>query len=73
MLLPGETLKRTRPEFVPRLTRRGRARQTVLELCDGARPVAAIEREVYERHRDLFPTFDLAQVFVAEVVTRYGE
>jgi protein arginine N-methyltransferase 1 len=72
MLLPREILARTRPEFVPRLTRRGKARQTVLDLCDGVRPVADIEREVYDRHRDLFASLDLAQTFVAEVVTRYG-
>jgi len=72
MLLPSETLRRTRPEFVPRLSRRGQARQTVLELCDGVRSVAAIERELYDRYRDLFQTFDGAQTFVAEVVTRYG-
>ena len=72
MLLPRETLARTRPGFVPRLTRRGQARQTVLELCDGVRPLADIEREVYERHRDLFASPDGAQTFVAEVVTRYA-
>jgi methyltransferase family protein len=72
MLLPRETLARTRPEFAPRLTRRGKARQTVLDLCDGVRALADIEREVYERHRDLFASPDVAQTFVAEVVTRYG-
>jgi protein arginine N-methyltransferase 1 len=72
MLLARETLSRTSPDFAPRLTRQGVARRTVLELCDGVRPVADIEREVFERHADLFPTLDLAQRFVAEVVTRYG-
>jgi protein arginine N-methyltransferase 1 len=72
MLLPRETLARTRPEFVPHLTARGLARRTVLELCDGVRTVAEIERAVFERHRELFATPDLAQLFVAEVVTRYG-
>jgi protein arginine N-methyltransferase 1 len=72
MLLPAETLNRTRPEFVPRLNRRGQARQTVLGLCDGVRSVAAIERELFDRYRDLFPSFDAAQTFVAEVVTRYS-
>jgi protein arginine N-methyltransferase 1 len=72
MLLPSEHIGRTRPDFVPRLTARGHARRTVLELCDGARAVVDIEREVFNRHRDLFATPDLAQRFVAEVVTRYG-
>ena len=72
MLLPRETLLRTGPGFTPRLTRHGVARRTVLELCDGVRPLADIERDVFERHADLFPTLDVAQRFVAEVVTRYG-
>ena len=42
----------------------------MLGLCDG-RSLQAIEREVYERHRDLFDTEAAAHVFVAEVVTRY--
>ncbi len=70
MLIPREDLERTRPTFTPRLTDRGVARRTVLELCDG-RPLDAIEREVYERHRDLFDSEAAAHVFVAEVVTRY--
>jgi protein arginine N-methyltransferase 1 len=70
MLIPREDLERTSPEYAPRLTDRGIARRTVLELCDG-RPLAAIEREVYERHHDLFDSETAAHVFVAEVVTRY--
>jgi precorrin-6B methylase 2 len=70
MLIPREDLERTRPTFTPRLTDRGVARRTVLELCDG-RPLEAIEREVFERHRDLFDSETAAHVFVAEVVTRY--
>jgi protein arginine N-methyltransferase 1 len=70
MLIPREDLERTRPSFTPRLTDRGVARRTVLELCDG-RPLGAIEREVFERHRDLFDSEAAAHVFVAEVVTRY--
>ena len=70
MFILREDLERTNPSFVPRLTGRGQARRTVLELCDG-RSLQAIEREVYERHRDLFDTESAAHVFVAEVVTRY--
>ena len=72
MLLPREFLARTRPQFVPRLTERGKARQTVLDLCDGVRALAEIERAAYERHPDLFASLDLAQTFVAEVVARYS-
>ena len=70
MLIPREDLERTRPTFTPHLTDRGVARRTVLELCDG-RSLGAIEREVFERHRDLFDSEAAAHVFVAEVVTRY--
>jgi Ribosomal protein L11 methyltransferase (PrmA) len=70
MFILREDLERTNPSFSPRLTGRGEARRTVLELCDG-RSLQAIEREVYDRHRDLFATEAAAHVFVAEVVTRY--
>jgi protein arginine N-methyltransferase 1 len=70
MFILREDLERTNPAFTPRLTARGVARRTVLELCDG-RPLAEIEREVYDRHRDLFDSEAAAHVFVAEVVTRY--
>lgn len=73
MLLGADDLRRTSPDFRPALTRRGVARQTVLELCDGRRPLAEIERAVFERHPALFPSAADAAVFVAEVVTRYSE
>jgi hypothetical protein len=70
MLIPREDLERTHPGYAPTLTERGVARRTVLELCDG-RPLADIERAVYDRHRGLFETEASAHAFVAEVVTRY--
>ena len=73
MLIPREDLTHTDPAFVPALTARGRARQTVLELTDGRRPLGEIERALYERHRDLFVSPDQAAAFVAEVITRYAE
>ena len=73
MLIEPERLLRTRPDYIPNLTARGRARLSVLELCDGRRPLAAIEREVYERHPGLFLDRPEAAVFVAEVVTGYSE
>lgn len=72
-LMSRETLRRQAPDHAPRLTRRGRARLSVLELADGDRTVAAIEREVHRRHADLFPSAEDAAVFVAEVLTRYGD
>jgi len=73
MLLAPQQLNVTRPDYVPHLTERGKARLSVLELCDGRRPLAAIEREVFDRHRDLFRDRDTAAVFVAEVVSGYSE
>lgn len=72
MLLSREDLHRTRPDFVPRLTPWGEARQTVLSYCDGNLPLAMIEQEVLRSHPDLFPNLTAASVFVAEVVTRYS-
>jgi Ribosomal protein L11 methyltransferase (PrmA) len=71
MLLSRDDLAKQRTGYIPALTPRGRARLTVLELCDGSRPLAEIERALYERHRDLFATPAEAAVFAAEVVTRY--
>jgi hypothetical protein len=67
-----EDLARTQLQHVPKLSSRGRARLTVLSLCDGARALADVERETFDRHPDLFRTADEAALFVAEVVTRYS-
>ena len=72
MLLTREELRRTNPHFLPSLTPRGEARKTVLALCDGVHTLDCIEREVFGRHRNLFRDYNEAQVFVAEVVTRYS-
>jgi protein arginine N-methyltransferase 1 len=71
MLVAKEDLEKTDPRSVPRLTVWGEARRTVLELTDGRRPLAEIERELLRRHPDLFPSLREAAVYVAEVVTRY--
>jgi protein arginine N-methyltransferase 1 len=73
MLLCEEDLQRTRPAFVPRLTPWGDARLSVLTLCDGQRPLAEIEKEVYRRHPKLFRSPAEAATFVAEVVMRYTQ
>jgi type I protein arginine methyltransferase len=72
MLIAREDLQRTHPAFVPTLSPWGTARQTVLTLCDGTRPLAQIECELLHRHPDLFPSLSNAATFVAEVVTRYS-
>jgi protein arginine N-methyltransferase 1 len=72
MLISREDMARTRPTFQPALTPAGLARRTVLDLCDGARSLADIEREMWHRHPALFRDRDAAAAFVAEVVTRYA-
>jgi hypothetical protein len=72
MMIPREDVARTRPEFQPRLTPAGRARKTVLDLCDGARTLADIESALLDRHPELFADRAGAAAFVAEVVTRYS-
>jgi type I protein arginine methyltransferase len=67
MLIAREDLARERPDFVPSLTPHGAARLTVLESCDGRRPLREVERRVYERHRDLFASPAEAAAFVAGV------
>jgi protein arginine N-methyltransferase 1 len=73
MLLTPDDLRRLRPDSAPRLTARGRARLSVLELCDGERPLREIEREVLTRHPSLFASSEQVAVFVAEVVSRYAQ
>ena len=72
MLIAREDLRRTDPTSVPSLSPWGTARLTVLTLCDGKRPLAQIEQELFRRHPDLFPSHSNAATFVAEVVTRYS-
>lgn len=72
MLLSKTDLARSRPDFRPALNEAGLARRTVVDLCDGVRSNSEIERQVFERHPELFPTIDDATAFVAEVVTRYA-
>jgi protein arginine N-methyltransferase 1 len=71
MLLSVEDTRHGDPQSVPVLTPAGRGRQTVLALCDGRHDLSAIERQVFERHRDLFAGPAEAAAFVAEVVSRY--
>jgi SAM-dependent methyltransferase len=72
MLIPREDLAHTRPDFQPRLTPAGRARKTVLDLCDGVRTLSDVESGLLDRHPDLFEDRAAAALFVAEIVTRYS-
>ena len=72
MLLCPEDLVKSRPDYVPKLTSWGMARRSVVNLCDGKRTIAEIEREVYELHRDLFASPGEASAFVHEVMIPYG-
>lgn len=73
-LLPlRETLARTRAGAVPALTESGRARRSVLELCDGRRSVRDIESAMAERHPKLFADAGARELFVAEVLAVYAE
>ena len=72
MLLCPEDLVKSRQDYVPKLTSWGMARRSVVNLCDGKRTIAEIEREVYELHRDLFASPGEASAFVHEVMVPYG-
>jgi Ribosomal protein L11 methyltransferase (PrmA)/Arginine methyltransferase oligomerization subdomain len=72
MLICPEDLAKSRPDYVPQLTSWGMARRSVVNLCDGRRTIAEIEREVYELHRDLFASPGEASAFVYEVMVPYG-
>ncbi len=72
MLVAEEDVERSRPGFRPALTEAGRARRTVLELCDGTHVLADIEREVFECYPRLFSRVSDAAAFVGEVLARYA-
>ena len=72
MLVSSEELRKTRPDARPQLTPWGVARRSVLELCDGRREVADIEREMQRRHGNLCPSSGDAARFVAEVLFPYA-
>ena len=65
--MPDEVAK-TRPDFVPRLSDWGAARRTVVNLADGSRTLAEIERELLRMHPDLFPSIAQASEYVAKVL-----
>jgi SAM-dependent methyltransferase len=66
-LMPGE-LAKTRPDFVPQLSDWGVARRSVVNLADGTRTLAEIERELFRIHPDLFPSIAQASEYVTKVL-----
>jgi Ribosomal protein L11 methyltransferase (PrmA)/Arginine methyltransferase oligomerization subdomain len=68
MLIAAEDLLKTRPTFAPRLTRRGEARRAVMNLIDGRRTIAEIERALPGRYRNLFASAAEPASLIAAVV-----
>ncbi|MFZ1575501.1 MAG: class I SAM-dependent methyltransferase [Chromatiaceae bacterium] len=73
LLLAPEDLIRAQPDRVPRLSREGQARNTVLGYCDGRRTAREIEQAVLRDHPGLFPSPDEICRFVAQVLGRDAE
>lgn len=72
MLIAQEDLQKTRPDFIPTLKPRAEVWQTALRLCNGRRSVAEIEREIYQRHPDLFRSPTEVASFVAEFINTHA-
>lgn len=68
LFLTRADVQRTDPRLTPTLSPRGRARLSVLELCDGQRTLADIEHAILTRHADVFATLSDAAAFVGDVV-----
>ena len=68
MLLIPEELAKTRPDFVPRLSDWGVARRSLINLSDGTRTLAEIERELFRIHSALFPSPAAASEYVSKVL-----
>lgn len=70
MVLARDDLFRSQPERIPRLSREGAARMTVLQYCDGRRSVREIEQLVLRDHPDLFPSPQEISRFVIQVLSK---
>lgn len=68
LLLTPEDLERQRPTHVPQLKPKAMVRLTVLSAAAKGATVAAITKEVCERHRELFASEASAAHFVAKVL-----
>lgn len=69
MLIAPEDLAVKSPTARPLLSRRGAARRSVLNLCDGSRTVGEIEAELKQEYPDILNTDEEAAAFLAEVLT----
>ncbi len=72
-LISKETLRKKSPLFTPLLSRKGRAYLHALNLCDGQRSLAEIEREVSANYGDCFGSEQRLSSFIAEEVLRWLE
>jgi protein arginine N-methyltransferase 1 len=73
MVLADDDVLRARPDRVPKLSRAGRARLTVLDYCDGQRSAIEIKQAVLRDHPQLLPSLDETARFVDEVIGRDTE
>jgi protein arginine N-methyltransferase 1 len=71
-LICKEDLEKGLPTYIPKLDKWGKARLSLLSLCNGDCSLQEIEREVYRRHPDIFGGLSEAEAFVAEGVTKYS-
>jgi len=68
MSFSPDQLAKTRPDFVPRLSEWGLARRSIVNLADGTRTLAEIEKELFRAHSALFPSFAEASAYVTRVL-----
>ena len=69
-LVAKEELRRMRPDYVPRLSAPGEIERAGLQLCDGARSVGEITRELRLRFPQTFCSPDEADTTVNRIVGR---
>jgi protein arginine N-methyltransferase 1 len=68
LLLSAENVNRANPNHIPKLSREGRARTTVLAYCDGKRTAQEVTLAVLRDHPDLFPSSAELSDFVFRVL-----
>jgi protein arginine N-methyltransferase 1 len=68
MYIDPDELAKTRPDFVPRLSDWGLARRSVVNLADGTRTLAEIEKELFRIHSALFPSLAEASAYVTRIL-----
>ena len=70
MMLAPEDLIRAHPNHIPKLSREGSARMTVLKYCDGQRTAREIEQAVLHDHPQLLPSAQEISRLIARVLGR---